>query len=499
MPDLGSAYVNIIPKAPGIQGNIENLLGEGEAAAGAEASGGSLGKRLISGLAKAGIAAAVGNTLKSALEAGGNLEQSFGGLETIYGDAAGQAKEFAMAAASAGISANSYAEQAVSFGASLKQAFGGDTQAAVEAANTAIMDMADNAAKMGTPIESVQSAYQGFAKQNYTMLDNLKLGYGGTKEEMERLLSDAQALTGVEYNIDNLGDVYDAIHVIQGELGLTGVAAGEASTTFTGSMGALQASWENVLAALTTGEGLDTALNNLSASFGAFATNVIQMIANIAPQLPSLIMGLADVILENAPTFIESGVELIAQLLVGLITSIPTIIAELPVIFSAIIDAFAGVDWAQLGIDIINGIIRGLVSMAGQLWEQIKKIVKGALTAGQNAAETGSPSKLFARELGAYIPPGIALGIEESAGVLDKAMEALMDTSLSAGRNAVPAAPPAAGGSDADRIIAALQSIRFVAEVELSGDARKIFKVVRTENTVQTRRTNNNALAAAGV
>ena len=169
---IGNAYVNIVPKAPGIEGQIDSLLG-GPAASAGSSAGGKAGAGLLSSLKGVLTVAAVGKVLKDAFDAGGALEQSFGGLETIYGDAADQAKEFAMQAASAGISANDYAEQAVSFGAALKQAFGGDTTAAVEAANTAIMDMADNSAKMGTDIGSIQAAYQGFAKQNYTMLDNL--------------------------------------------------------------------------------------------------------------------------------------------------------------------------------------------------------------------------------------------------------------------------------------------------------------------------------------
>ena len=179
MADIGKAYVQIIPKAEGISGKIENLIKPGATAAGQNAgkdSGKGFGegfKQMIAGLA---IGATVTAGLKSALEEGGKLQQSYGGLETIYGDAAAAAKKYAAEAAKAGISANDYAEQAVSFGAGLKQAFGGDTTKAVEAANTAIMDMTDNAAKMGTPIENIQNAYQGFAKGNYTMLDNLKLG-----------------------------------------------------------------------------------------------------------------------------------------------------------------------------------------------------------------------------------------------------------------------------------------------------------------------------------
>lgn len=172
MADLGSAYVNIIPKAPGIERELKELLGKG-----AEGAGGGAGTRagnsLVSGLKKAVAGAAIGKVLKDAFSAGGDLQQSFGGLDTIYGDASAAAKDYAKNAAQVGISANQYAEQAVSFGAALKAAYGGDTTAAMEAANLAIMDMTDNAAKMGTPIENIQTAYQGFAKQNYTMLDNL--------------------------------------------------------------------------------------------------------------------------------------------------------------------------------------------------------------------------------------------------------------------------------------------------------------------------------------
>ena len=177
--DLGKAYVNIIPKAEGISANMENLLGGSEASAGVQKAGSGLGSKLMAGLKIGAAAAGVGiaKIIKDSFEAGGKLEQSFGGLETIFEGAAVQAKAFALSASSMGISANTYAEQAVSMGAALKQAFGGDNVAAVQAANTAIMDMADNAAKMGTPIESLQAAYQGFAKQNYTMLDNLsKMG-----------------------------------------------------------------------------------------------------------------------------------------------------------------------------------------------------------------------------------------------------------------------------------------------------------------------------------
>ena len=428
MADLGTAYINIVPKAPGIESKIEDMVSGG--GGGAEKAGAGLGKKILGGIAALGIGAKVVDTIKDAFEAGGNLQQSFGGLDTLYGESSDLMKYFSSTAAKAGISMNTYAEQAVSFGASLKQAYGGDTLEAAKAANTAILDMADNAAKMGTPLESIQNAYQGFAKGNYTMLDNLKLGYGGTKEEMERLLADAQKISGVEYDMSNLGDVYSAIHVVQEELGIAGVAGKEAATTLTGSFGAMKASWENVLAALTTGENMDMAMQTLSTSVSNFATNILQMLGQLAPQLPGLILGLADVIIEQAPEFIAAGVELIVQLAVGLVNAIPDLLAKMPEIFSRCKQAFAQVDWAQLGKDLINGIIKGLVAAATGLYNKVKEIIKNALHKGQDAAQTGSPSKLFANELGRWIPAGVAMGIEQHMSPVDRAMQGMVSGSL---------------------------------------------------------------------
>lgn len=286
MADLGKAYVQIIPKAEGISEKIKESVSPGAGKAGTSAGNSFVGTfaKIAGGAA---VGAAVYKGMKAAIDEGAKLQQSYGGLDTLYGEASAAAKDYAMEAAKAGISANDYAEQAVSFGASLKAAFGGDTEAAVEAANTAIMDMADNAAKMGTPIESIQAAYQGFAKGQYQLLDNLKLGYGGTKSEMERLLKDASELSGKEYNIDNLGDVYDAIHVIQEDLGLTGVAAEEAATTFSGSFGAMKASAQNVLAMLSTGGDVGPAMAQLASAAGTFLfDNLVPMVGNVISAIP---------------------------------------------------------------------------------------------------------------------------------------------------------------------------------------------------------------------
>lgn len=320
--DLGKAYVQIIPKAEGISSKISGLLKPGSKKAG-EDSGAGIASGIKKAIIGAGIAAPIIGVFKGAMDEGGKLQQSYGGLETIYGDAAAAAKKYASEAAAAGISANDYAEQAVSFGASLKQAFGGDTSKAVEAANTAIMDMTDNAAKMGTPIESIQNAYQGFAKQNYTMLDNLKLGYGGTKTEMQRLLADAQKISGVEYNIDNLGDVYEAVHVIQGELGLTGVAASEASNTFTGSLGAMQAAASNLMGNLALGEDVGPAMETLIGNAVTFvAKNLVPMATTTLKSLPKAI---ATVIKVGGPIVMQSGKELLDSMVKGIQTNLPIV------------------------------------------------------------------------------------------------------------------------------------------------------------------------------
>ena len=584
MPDLGDAYVNIIPKAPGISNKIEGLVGTGADGAGRSA-GSKIGAGLLGTLGKVVSVAAVGSILQSAFSAGGNLEQAFGGLETIYGDAAAGAKAYAVEAAAAGISANSYAEQAVSFGAALKQAFSGDTQAAMEAANTAIMDMADNSAKMGTDIGSIQAAYQGFAKQNYTMLDNLKLGYGGTKTEMERLLADAEKLSGVKYDINNLGDVYDAIHVIQEDLGLTGVAAAEAESTLTGSAAAMKASWENLLAAMTTGEGLDSAMQNLGTSAGNLLKNVVRMAGNIAKQLPQLFTGLfstigpsilpvvtelftglmtgittqlptlltggmtmlqtliqgiltalpqllttaaqfiptlvngflpqipgllaqgasilqslisgivtalpqilsaaANIVMQlvtgiaaNLPQILESGISLIGQLAAGAISAIPTLLMMIPELFSQFASAFRSVDWASVGRSIIDGIVNGVRSAASSLFSSLRDLASQALEAAKSALKIGSPSRLFADEVGQWIPAGVAVGIEDNVPALAKQIQHMVDaTSFNLSRMQTTPVRP----GTADRSIVINQNIESVPQtpVQLAAATAAYFEQAR--------------------
>ena len=286
MSDLGTAYVHIVPSAQGIAGSISKAIG-GEAEQAGESSGKSFAEKFGSVAKKVIAAIGVGKLIGDALNEGGQLQQSLGGVETLFKGSADIVKQYASESfRTTGLSANEYMQNVTSFSASLLQSLGGDTDKAAEIANTAMIDMSDNANKMGTDMESITMAYQGFAKQQYQLLDNLKLGYGGTKTEMQRLLKDAQAITGVEYNIDNLSDVYEAIHVIQGELGITGTTAMEASTTLEGSFNSMKAAFSDLLGQMALGGDISLALQNLTTTvstylFGNLLPMVTQILANV--------------------------------------------------------------------------------------------------------------------------------------------------------------------------------------------------------------------------
>lgn len=467
MADLGKAYVQIIPKAEGISAKIKDQISPGSKKAGDEA-GSNIASNIKKAIAGAAIGATVVKGLKTALDEGGKLQQSYGGLETLYGDAADAAKEYAAQAAQAGISANDYAEQAVSFGASLKQAFGGDTAAAAEAANTAIMDMTDNAAKMGTPLEAIQNAYQGFAKQNYTMLDNLKLGYGGTKSEMERLLADATKLTGVEYNIDNLGDVYSAIHAIQGDLGLTGVAAEEAATTFSGSFGAMQASAKNLLANMALGEDIGPSMAQLASSAGKFFfDNLIPMIGNVISKVPSAISAF---ISAGTPSLVQSGTKLVTSIIDGIKANVPLFIENA----QTMISDFAASITEQLpglidrGGEFLQYISEGMLNAIPQLADRASEIVNAI----GSFLETNIP---VIGEKGGQIIKGLASGIVQHlpdivASLAKLALTILQHLAklapqvLKAGGNLIKGLANGLGGAALGLVRSAMNSIKSAIE-----------------------------------
>ncbi|WP_314436841.1 PblA [uncultured Streptococcus sp.] len=291
--ELGKAYVQIIPSAKGISGMIQKELG-GEVASAGTSAGQSLGSKMMGALSGVIAAAGIGKAIGASITEGAALQQSLGGIETLFKDSADKVKGFANEAyKTTGLSANAYMENVTGFSASLLQSLGGDTDKAADIANMAMIDMSDNANKMGTSMESIQLAYQGFAKQNYTMLDNLKLGYGGTKQEMQRLLADAEKLTGVKYDINNLSDVYSAIHAIQENLDITGTTAREAATTFTGSFESMKAAAQNVLGKIAIGENVTPALQSLLETTKTF------LFGNFLPMIGNILSGLGVVLTEG--------------------------------------------------------------------------------------------------------------------------------------------------------------------------------------------------------
>lgn len=280
--EIAQAYVQLIPSARGITGKIQSILNP-EASAAGQSAGQSLGSSLVGVMTKVIAAAGIGKAFSAAISEGAALQQSLGGIETLFKGSADKVKGYANEAyKTTGLSANAYMENVTGFSASLLQSLGGDTNKAAETANMAMIDMSDNANKMGTSMESIQMAYQGFAKQNYTMLDNLKLGYGGTKQEMQRLLADAEKLTGVKYDINNLSDVYSAIHAIQENLDITGTTAKEAASTFSGSFESMKAAAQNVLGKLALGENILPSLHALLKTTSTFLfDNFLPMVGNI--------------------------------------------------------------------------------------------------------------------------------------------------------------------------------------------------------------------------
>ena len=368
--ELAKAYVQIIPSAVGIQGRIQKEI-EPEA----DSAGSSFGGKMVGMIKKVIAAAAIGKALSASISEGAALEQSLGGIETLFKDSADKVKaNAAKAYQTAGMSANDYMELTTSFSASLLSSLAGDTSKAADVADMAMVDMSDNANKMGTNMEDIKNAYQGFAKQNYTMLDNLKLGYGGTKSEMERLLADAQKISGVEYNIDNLSDVYSAIHVIQGQLDITGTTAKEAATTISGSFNQMKAAAKNVMGEIALGMDVGPALNELANTIITFAVgNLLPAVWNVISALPSaivtfvtalgpqlfaaasgLIPQIASGITTGIPTLYQSAMQLMDQFNIGIQEQLPTLLQK-------------GVDFIS---NIVNGILQNLpqvITMAGNV------------------------------------------------------------------------------------------------------------------------------------
>lgn len=398
--ELGKAYVQIIPSAQGIKGSLMKSIGAEQVG---QEAGFKLGGALKTAFLKLGIGTAIAATFKSAIAQGAELEQSIGGIKTLFGDSADKMKAYANEAyRTAGLSANEYMKNVTSFSASLLQSLGGDTSKAADISNMAMMDMADNMNKMGTPLQDIQNAYQGFAKQNYTMLDNLKLGYGGTRQEMERLLAHAETLSGKKYDINNLSDVYEAIHEVQKELDITGTTAKEAQSTLSGSFGMMKAAWQDLLGKAAIGENLSEPIKHLVESIMATLKNAIPMIINIvttlpvaiaqtfaglAPTLiPMLVQNVIDLIngvVAALPLLLQACLQIIAGLVDGLIAAIPLLLAALPQIIEGIRTFFVGAipQIVETGIKLLTALTQAMPTIINQIVTVIPQIINSIVNA----------------------------------------------------------------------------------------------------------------------
>lgn len=345
----GSEFDNLANKGQQTESKLSKFMsGMGKVAA-------VSGKAIAAGLAVAGTAiTAVG---KAAISSYADYEQLVGGVETLFDESSATVIANAQNAyKTAGMSANEYMETVTSFSASLLQSLGGDTKAAADKADMAITDMSDNANKMGTSIEMIQNAYNGFAKQNYTMLDNLKLGYGGTKEEMQRLLDDASKLSGIEYDISSYSDIVDAIHIVQNEMGITGTTAKEASETISGSLASAKASWQNLLTGIADGN------QDIGQLTGNLFNSLITVADNLIPRISQVLDGIANVISDLAPKLLGKVSELIEKLLPGVVNGAVTLINAVVSILPSLIDTL--IDVLPSLIDGLGKIVDGLISAA---------------------------------------------------------------------------------------------------------------------------------------
>lgn len=361
------------------------------------------------------VATLVGLSVKQYAE----YEQLTGGVETLFKNSSDKVMEYANNAyKAAGMSTNEYMNTITGFAASLLQGLGGDTEKAAKIGNMAVEDMADNANKMGTAIENIQNAYQGFAKQNYTMLDNLKLGYGGTKEEMQRLLVDAQKLTGIKYDISNFSDIIEAIHAIQNEMGITGTTAKEAASTIEGSLSMTKSAWTNLLTGMADDNAdFDKLVDNLVNSVGTLGENLlprIEIAINgigklIDKLLPSIINKIPELISSILPGMVQAGINVTSSLINGIVESLPMLLEiglqalttlgkgiakNLPTLIPTIVNLMISMcDMiienlpliVDVAIDIILALVQGLVSALPTLISEVPRIINSFANAIYNA------------------------------------------------------------------------------------------------------------------
>lgn len=419
------------------------------------------------------LASGIKSLISSAVEGNGEYEQLVGGVETLFGSSANTViKNAENAYKTAGLSANAYMETVTSFSASLLKSMGNDTEAAAKKADQALTDMSDNANKMGTDMQSIQNAYQGFAKQNYTMLDNLKLGYGGTKEEMARLIEDAAKLKGL-YGAEaalyankgvngDLSIIIDAIHTVQTEIGITGTTALEASTTVEGSISSMKAAYQNFV----------TGLGDQNADIGALTEELIQtagtVAKNVLPVIESVVKNIAETVREQGPDMItrfvayatekmpevlKLGVQLIVSLVKGLAQNLPELLRGTLALVDAIISAFLDSlpDIIEVGKDIVRGLWEGIKLMASWIGEKVSGFVGGLVDGVKGVLGIHSPSRVFAG-IGQNMALGLGQGFERqmqrvSSGIQDAIPTPTVDTVYNAAAGLVNGLAAQSAGS----------------------------------------------------
>lgn len=517
--------------------NVETLSGKFKNGLAAAAK---VGAAAVSAAAT-GIAVLTKNALNNYAE----YEQLVGGVDTLFKDSSAKVQEYAANAyKTAGLSANEYMDTVTSFSASLLQSLGGDTEAAADMANVAITDMSDNANKMGTDMASIQNAYQGFAKQNYTMLDNLKLGYGGTKEEMQRLIDDANALNAAQgkytnYSIESYADIVSAIHDVQVEMGIYGTTADEASTTIQGSVSSMKAAWVNLLVGIaddnanfktlteqfvdslvTVGENIIPRINIIIQGLTQLITEASQTIIPLAVQillenLPSIVAAgmdliialvsgildnidmlidcvlemvdvIVDKLIDNLPKLIDGGIRLIAALANGLIRAIPNLVSKIPQIISSIVKGIiSGIPAIfDVGKNIVEGLWNGIKSMGSWVSGKVKDFFGGIVGGVKDFLGIHSPSKVFAG-IGGFMAEGLGEGFDDQFKSVKKGIENSMnfdagiitadsnisrhDTSGSYG------AASTSGGGDSGKIVMLLeQYLPMLANMKVIMDSGQV-------------------------
>lgn len=487
--DLGKAYVQIVPSAQGIKASIQEVMGK-PLEEQADNSGSTFGSMLISKIKGAITIAGIGKFLSASLTEGGALQQSIGGIETLFGNSANVIKKAAQTAfKDAGVSANTYMEQTTSFAASLVSSCGGNTAKAAEIAKRAMVDMSDNANKMGTDLQDIQNAYQGFAKQNYTMLDNLKLGYGGTKTEMARLIKDASTYKDSQEKLNvsvkdgnmSFSNIANAISVVQDHMKISGTTAEEASTTLTGSFGMVKASVQDFLGALSTGDGVWRTFKNTISSLGTFiGGNLLPMIGNIGSSIVSILTnsfnnmpGILDAVQKfasniaaQAPQFIKSGFELLNKLADGIISALPVMIAKIPTIISTFANIINdnGPTILMCGLKLIAKLALGIIQAIPTLIVNIPKIITAIVDVW---------SAFNWINLGKMAITGLGNGIKALFGFLKGTGKEALDTVL-INIMFLPEKLGSLGGKGIHGLINGIKSLFG----SLGGAAKKIFEII---------------------